>query len=248
MGATEERDPGGHSPPGRTPPSVANAASLFTGTGRNAGARGMEPVVSGRAESCCDGELDSPVVRTWIWISVLPLKMCGPSIHCGSLNWDALAESTNEDEADGEEQTGQQVRQGCRVAGRSARLVSFRKFSWNSALTGLWSNRYSPVGREDSRWDQATCGERGPRGVWRLRDGHWQCWRALDARWGLGVSTGFLSRRLAGFVLRKWSVATMKWCWMNHRESGHVLCPGWPPWCGKTRARTKAVGINIKKW
>ena len=42
--------------------------------------------------------------------------MCGPSIHCGSLNWDALAESTNEDEADGEEQMGQEVRQGCKVA------------------------------------------------------------------------------------------------------------------------------------
>ena len=88
----------------------------------------------------------------------------------------------------------------------------------------------------------------GPSEVWRVRWSHWQCWRALDARWGLGVSAGFWSRRLAASVLRKWSVATMKWCWMNHRESGHVLCPGWPLWCGKTRARTKAVGINIKKW
>ena len=49
MAATEERDPGGHSPAGRTPPFVASAASLFTGIGRNARARGREPVVSGRA-------------------------------------------------------------------------------------------------------------------------------------------------------------------------------------------------------
>lgn len=26
-----------------------------------------------------------------------------------------------------------------------------------------------------------------------------------------------------------------------------MICPGWPPWCGTTRLRAKALGIQIKK-
>ena len=34
---------------------------------------------------------------------------------------------------------------------------------------------------------------------------------------------------------------------MSHRESGHVICLGRPPWCGVTRARAKALGIKTRK-